>query len=247
MSRIPGILLMTLTICLTNAQTRPKETLSAWLCRVLNIDPDVYTKLVGVRQGREQIGGNRLAIADLRSQTESLVYDCGACWSPIAIDPDTIAFLKTDGVWVMPLRGGSPHLAVAQEGLRMLIGQPAGRPSALLLLRRTEQEVCAYALEMADLATCKVGPAREESRCLAERDLGAVPRSGALRGTRVLETSPPGAGARRLLVVDLSSDKGLRVNERRPLLEWIDERDDGIDRFDPVWVDDHRVLYVQKS
>jgi hypothetical protein len=225
-----------------------KETTSAWICRVLRVDPKTYVKLVGVRQGQEQIGGDHLALADLQAHTETQIDECGECWSPAVVDSQTVAFLKTDGVWVKPLRGGEAHLAVKAKSLRVLAGPAEGRTSAWVVLQHQAGGAgCDYRLVVADLASGQLDLETEPPKCLGEEDIGGVLRAGVLRGNKVLYNSPPGQGFRRILLGELTADGDSAGTERVPLLPWIEALADGIDRFDAVWVDDNRVVYAQKQ
>lgn len=232
----------------THTQTPPpkKETPSEWICRVLRIDPKIYARLVGVRQGQEQIGGARLAVADLTAQSESIIYECGECWSPAVSDRDNVAYLKADGLWVKQLDGGPSRLAVSARGLRMLIGKVDGHSSEWVVLQHGKDEVCEYKLAIADVAAGTLNSQAEQPQCLMEAELGAIPRSGALRGSRLLVNSAAGTGVRRILIGELSRDGTVAAAGRSPLLPWIDAHEDGIDRFDAVWLDDTRVVYMQK-
>lgn len=224
-----------------------KGSTAEWICRLLHLDPKVYAKLVGVRQGQEQIGGDHLALANLDTRTETQVEACGECWSPAVIDSHTIAFLKSDGIWIRPVTGGESHRAVSATGLRMLAGPVAGSPSALIVLQHlTGSAGCEYRLVLADLSTGGVDLQSQAPQCLGEEDIGAVPRSGAIHGTRVLYNSHPGQGFRRILVGEMTSGPETG-GDRVSLLPWIEANADGIDRFDAVWLDGSRIIYVQKQ
>jgi hypothetical protein len=253
MKRRCCVVMLGLVAAFAQAQTRTptpspkKETLPEWICRILQMDPKTYARLVGVRQGQEQMGGARIATADLQAHSESVVYECGECWSPAVIDGENIAFLKADGVWVKPLDGGSARLAVSARGLRTLVGKASGNAAEWVVLQHeANDEACEYRLRLADLSSGRLDSVSEQTRCLGEAELGGAPRWGALRGHRVLVNSPSGAGVKRILVGELASDGALASGARTSLLPWIDAQEDGIDRFDAVWLDDTRVVYVQK-
>jgi hypothetical protein len=224
-----------------------KESTAEWICRLLHLDPKVYAKLVGVRQGQEQLGGDHLALANLDTKTETQVEACGECWSPAVIDSQTIAFLKSDGIWIKPVTGGESKRAVSATGLRMLAGPVAGSASALIVLQHlTGEAECEYRLVVADLSAGGLDLKSQAPQCLGEEDIGAVPRAGAIHGTRVLYNSHPGQGFRRILVGEMTNapESG---GDRVSLLPWVESNADGIDRFDAVWLDNNRVIYVQKQ
>ena len=224
-----------------------KESTAEWICRILHLDPKVYAKLVGVRQGQEQMGGDHLALANLDTKTEIQLEACGECWSPVAIDSHTVAFLKSDGIWIRPVTGGASHRAVSASGLRMLAGPVGGSPSALIPLQHMTGETgCEYRLVVADLSTGGLDLNSQGPQCLGEEDIGAVPHAGAIHGTRVLYNSHPGQGFRRILVGEITSGPEAG-GDRVSLLPWIEADADGIDRFDAVWLDGSRVIYVQKQ
>jgi hypothetical protein len=244
----PMLFLLALSVLAADARARKPETLTAWICRVLRIDPTVYAKLVGVRSVPSQTGGNRLVMANLEARTETVLYDCGTCWSPAVVGSDRVAFLRTDGVWMIPLSGGTPRLIAPATGLRVLVGQTSAQPDEFVVLRHDASDAaCEYRLEIANFVTGKLALSSDGRQCVAEAELGAVIRSGSLRDKRVLVSSQEGAGTRRILIGDLSGDGDLRNGARTPLLPWIDAREDGIDRFDAVWIDGSHIIYVQKS
>jgi len=207
----------------------------------------VYAKLVGVRQGHEQIGGDHIALANLDTKTETQIQDCGECWSPAVIDAQTIAFLKSDGIWIQPVAGGPPRRAVSAAGLRMLAGPAVEMPSSVMVLQHlSDTATCEYRLVIANLSSGSLAVQSQAPQCLGEEDIGAVPRAGAIQGTRVLYNSHPGQGFRRILVGEMASGTG-GDGDRVSLLPWGDANGDGIDRFDAVWLDSSRVIYVQKQ
>jgi hypothetical protein len=246
------LVMFVLAVSIASSETRPvnkknvhKETVGEWICQILHIDPKAYARLLGVRGGQEQIGGSRIALADLKARTESVIFECKPCWSPAAIDSENIAVLKVDGIWVKPLHAGSERLAVPATGLRILVGNAVDNKLQFVVLQHREvDKSCENALKIADLSTGSLD-AVAPAQCLAELQIEEVRRAGALRGNHLLVNNPSGAGVRRLLQQEFPDGGSISQAPRTPLLPWIDAQEDGIDRFDAVWLDDNRVVYLQ--
>jgi hypothetical protein len=245
MMKIYRLLVFANLACLVlAAQTQKQENFTKWLCRVLRLDPKLYHNMVGVRRNAEQFMGDKVAMADLQASTEAVVYDCGGCWSPAALDGSRILVLKSDGVWIAGA-AAEPKLAVPADNLRMIAGPTgADRSSFLVLQREQNQAECKFRLKIADIVH---GALRnpDEEYCLDDSELGALPRTQSVLGTRFLCAAEPGTGTRKVLVSDAACSDP-KADSISSLLRWLDESGDGIDRFDSVWVDSNRVVYLQK-
>lgn len=231
---------------LAHAEPSKFEALKTWVCRVFRFDPKVYQRLVGVREGHQQMAGSRLMIADLQAQTVSELADCGACWSP-AVVGNRIFVVKEDGLWEAKA-GSALRRAVAADGIEMILGGFHGDASLIVLKTGPSQESCPHKLALIDLASGKLeAPPDGAPECLEETDVGALARPGTLRGNLALRTTSQGSGARRLLIEELASGDAPGGGRRRALLPWMDAKDDGIDRFDAVWSDDTHVVFLEKQ
>lgn len=222
------------------AEPVKKESLIDYICRVLRFDPAVYRKLVAVRGGKaEQISGRRIVIADLTSRTVRTLDECGTCWSPIPVDANTIAYVKTDGVWVKSLAGDRARLAVKSEGIRALIGPAQDSKGAVLVVRHALEGACPYEVQVADLESGILRNA-DEAACIQAEDLIAIRSSGSVLDNQVLSTTPQGVAVVKIRVGQIGSQA------TSALLPWLDQKDDGIDRFDPVWLSREQVAFVER-
>jgi hypothetical protein len=118
---------------------------------------------------------------------------------------------------------------------------------AFLVLRKTESAGCDFEIGIADVGTGRYRAAADAPvQCVAETGAAAFLRPDTIRRGRVVMSSDSAGGARRLLVATIPGASRQRAGPSEPLAPWIDEKQDALDRFDPVWVDDSRVLYVRK-
>jgi hypothetical protein len=193
------ILLLILIINLwifANAQAPKRENsenFASWICRKVAWKLEIYRKLVAVRQIPHQVTGTHLAVADIGSQSESVRFECGTCWSPAVIDGFELAVLKSDGLYAVPASGPA-MLVVPAEGLRMIVGRIAGAERSFLVLRhKPDSAQCTYTLAVADLVSKSLKSTGDgEPGCLVEAELNQLARPDTVRETRVLPADESG-------------------------------------------------------
>jgi hypothetical protein len=231
---------------LAYSQQSKFEVLKDWVCRVFQFDPKVYQRVVGVREGHQQAAGSRVMVVDLPAKSVTLLADChGMCWSA-AVAGKRIVIVKEDGIWEMEARA-ELHRAIAASGVEMIIGSFRNDSSLIILRTGESTSSCPHTLALADLVSGGILPAPEGApKCLGDTDIGGLARPGTVRGNRVLRTTPNSGEARRLLIEELPKGDAAGSGPRRALLPWIDEQDDGIERFDAVWLDDTHVIFLEK-
>jgi hypothetical protein len=240
------LLMVVLTLVVSSPPAASPESLQTWLEGVLHWTEErakAYFRVAGTKGMEERHAGERLTRADLATKTESVIYECGSCWSPVVVDDGRVAILKTDGVWLVRLDGGAAHLAVAATRLHKIVGRTKDRPARLLVVQQVaEQAGCEYELRFADVGAGKIEEAEGIAvTCVGEEDLAALRKPDMFHNGRVVRaTDPAGRFPPKLLVADMPA-QGERLLPARDLLPWIED-DNG--RLDPVWIGDNAVLYV---
>jgi hypothetical protein len=87
---------------------------------------------------------------------------------------------------------------------------------------------------------------QSDAGCLTEGDLAALVRPSALRGRHYLRASESGAGPIRLLTGEVVTEGNGPPPPNRPLLPWLKGPEARLSRFDPVWLTDHTVAYLER-
>ncbi|HMJ85220.1 MAG TPA: hypothetical protein VK504_18685 [Vicinamibacterales bacterium] len=226
----------------TAAAAVKRETPVSWFMRVLKIDPRAYANLTAFRKGRSFDAAPRLASFDRVTGREETIWACGSCWTPTVVD-DGIAVLRHSEsaaveLWLVPKKG-SPRRVGNIDGATMIAGAVRNRVFVgVTSLDCADSQEGPYALVQADMSgrTSKV----KDSPCFGTVSLTAA---GRLRGDRLLGTTSK---------TDLTG----RQHPRRIIIYTpatgdtpgavpFDERmTAGVDRFDPVWMSDDRIIYV---
>ena len=231
--------LLTLTLALgapVAAQSRAKS-FGDWICRVLKIDSAVFSRLSKVRGTADgPPAGEWLDTVDVRTGTVTPLWRCDGCWSPVRLPDGDIAVLRADGIW--RVRGGKGAKVHPVENLVAALGHVDGN---LVALRRppTPAGRCEYDVVAVAMADGRVSAVDEAPPSCPEP--GLLPRPDTLRGGRRLaHSSGPGA-ATLLLFTTLENG----TEQSTPLIRAA--TDDGINRFDPIWLNDEVVVFVAAS
>jgi hypothetical protein len=231
-------------------KSQARSALMSWISKycALALDPSLLSKYLAVRSLPTQLSGTRLTVADLNTQYDKTLVECGACWSPAVTGPNQIAYVGPDGIWVTALETAKARLAIPAEDIAMIVGRAMSSQDRLLVLLRTPSDThCYYKFGFADFSSSRVEPVKEgPASCLSEADADSVMlRPDSIRNGKALFTSAATGDARSIMQQDIlaTADSDPKA---KPALPWVDQRDDGVDRFDPIWIDSNRVLYVEK-
>lgn len=223
-----------------------------WICRVLGIKTQTYNRLSQVREDEfEPIPGARLVRLRLPDEQETPVWQCN-CWSPAMISETEVAVLKRDGIWIVPLTESAPkpeRPKIAASNIVAIIGLIAGQSKQLIVAQSNNVAGCPYILRQADLTAGQIKElADAPKKCLAgSGELGLNIVAGRLRNDKVLYASQSSSDALHILWKGIYTRKpnsdDLDYKQER-LTPTLDRNDDGVDRYDPNWINDNEMIYV---
>jgi hypothetical protein len=222
--------------------TTKKKPPVSWFTRVLKIDPRAYANLTAFRQGRSFDAGSSLASFDRSTGQEETLWECGSCWSPTIVD-DGIAVLRhTDTaaveLWLVPAKG-SPRRVAKVDGAAMIAGADGKHVFAGVTASECAgSEEGPYALVEIDMKG-RTAPVKE-SPCFGTVSLIAA---GRVRGDRLLGTTSKAdlTGRRRPRRIIVYTPATGDTPEAVP---FDDRMTASVDRIDPVWWSDDRIVYV---
>lgn len=230
-----------------------QSTLKNWICRVLGIKVRTYNRLSQVRPGDYQPTlGARLMRIKLPDGNENLVWQCDGCWSPVAIGPTEAAVLKRDGIWIVSLSNNSPaptQPKIAAQNLVAIIGILDQNSKRLIVAQQSNTQDCQYTLREADLSDGQLKELADlTEKCLqGPNQLRVTMNAGRLRNDQLLvapknTSNTPRTLWRGIYTQRQGSDRVDYRSER--LIPGIDRNDDGVDRYDPNWINDNEIIYV---
>ena len=220
---------------------KPKKPgAAAWLASKLGINPTAFANLTAVRGDAGVTAGSRVVELDLTTNKETTLWECGRCWSP-AITASGIAVLREDAgttaIWLLPIDGGAPRAVMSVPAAGVILGT-TDSPNAIAVA--VHDPSCAdteYAALIADLAA-GTGAIDMDAPCLAP----PFPARDRLANNRILATTAErdatGKRIPRRLIVKEPADAAA------PSAKRLAPFSDTIDRFDPVWRSETRVVYV---
>lgn len=218
-------------------------TLFERLCRLLGINPKLASAISRPRGGDEVAPhGKRVMMAAIDGKTAPrLLYDCGECWSP-AVWRGDVTVVRSDGIWRIDRGAGTPKQVLAQKDIAVQIGALAEHPDTMLAMSaRGAGDAAEYTLLTADLATGHNGPGPTDMAAVyRQTDVFSFPRPDAIRGNRILSTSR--SRPLRLLIATVANESEQPLNNDLPLAP-----KPGVERFDPVWVDDGTIVYLERD
>lgn len=223
-----------------------------WFCSTFGINPAVYDKLSRVRPGEADAdAGMRLMRLDLRTEQEVELWVCNGCWSPARLGAADAVVLKRDGVWLVPPAPAAPSLAFPAENLIAIVGTLPQQADSLLVIIRTEDRDCRYALRVASLAASTPPSARRlqtppdsPPACFdGPNDVVAIIKASRRRNDVVLSDT-----RRRGSSLTLSQLTKLLMltddPQPAPLTPRLNADTFGVGRFSPNWWNDTEVIYV---
>jgi hypothetical protein len=227
-------------------QHRKKETPAEWLHRVTGIDLRAYRNMTAVRQENGVDAAARLVEYDRVTRKEQTLWACDGCWSPGRIEGATLVLRQaTDDpaaaeLWLVRDRTLTTRRVASIRGAAGIVGSANGRTYVGAL-----REWCAsssdgpFGMLAVDLAKGTVteltsapcfGPASlvSKDRVRRNRYLATTRRSDLSGNPR----------PRQLLVM-------APANGTMPTASYFDERlTSPPDRYDAVWIDDNRIVYL---
>jgi hypothetical protein len=237
-----------------------QSSLRDWICRLLGIDVRTYDRLSKARPGQYQpILGARLMRVKLPEEQETLIWKCDGCWSPVMVSETEAVVLKQDGIWLVPLAANSTaptRPKVAAPNIVAIIGPIGNQSKQLIVAQRNvaqnnnaQQPQCAFTLRRADLNDGKVKELDDTAvKCLeGPNQLFLSINSGRLRNNKLVialrnTSDTPRSLWKQTFDISQNSDKNDKTTQLLPKID--DNSDDGIDRYDPNWINDNEVIYI---
>ena len=225
-----------------------QETPAEWLHRVTGVDLRAYSNMTAVRQVSGVDPAPQLVQFDQKTGVEKILWKCGACWSPARVDRGTVVLRQAPDdptgaeVWLMRDGAAKPErIATIPEAVAI-----AGASKQKVYVGTTRDR-CASSPDgpYGIVSVALVGGAITELPDAPCFGLGSLVSSSRVRGNRYLATT------RR---TDLSGNPRPRqllvmfpATGRTPTATYFDERlKPPPDRYDAVWIDDHRIVYLAK-
>jgi hypothetical protein len=190
--------------------------------------------------------GSRIARADLKLQQETVIAECGVCWSLASLNEKELAVLKADGIWAVPLNGNEMRRVYQSREVAEIMGRIASDDSSLMVAINRAQAGCAFQLATLHIPSGEPQLQPPPLSCLTEGDLGALVRPSAIRHGLYLQSSVVGPNPIRLLQSDIPETAGAPPPPNRPLLKWLQGPQTRLSRFSPVWLGDDAVAYLQR-
>lgn len=239
----------------------PQRPIVSYIQATFKTAKELYANLTGVR-GRVRITtigelgapdkilkGDSLALFDLKTKEQTVLWNCTNCWSPSRIGPDSIAVLTTEGIVIGPASPGAdrqPELKVRQTNLIVAMGEDPKNPGQLIVVQKAATGKT-YQIMLADLEHGTVqatsGPA------LSDKDLQDFVRPEQLWNEKVLDCIGDQAGG-------LGSHWTIQIGRRLKLAKSGDESSfifepmdikldrDNNNRLYPIWKDVNSLIYI---
>jgi len=216
--------------------------LMEWVCKKLKKDCSALIKVGAVRGDSPRVG-TRLALYQVQKDAEVMLWDCKACWSPAVLSSTEVAVLGTEGIWrvSLSLSAKPPVLAIKAKNVLRILGL-ATEPAAGLLVLLDGGPQCCPQVALADLEQGAISaPADQPKDC---RPIDAAcdvygPRVDQFQGDLMLSATDSDTGDPAALTIRDIAKKGLGSFLQKGV-KW----DDGVSRFDPIWVGEDQVVYV---
>ncbi|HEX8434901.1 hypothetical protein [Archangium sp.] len=214
------------------------------LGKLLGLDKGSMARVTRPRSAADcgwPVKGTSLLKLDCDAKTESLLWRCEECWSPVSVGDAGIAVIRKDGLWLVEAPEKARKL-VDGPGFVSLLGLTVDGGKSLVVVRE-RPEGGRPVLGLVDLSTGAFAAAPTQPATNEEaKKLGHV-RPASLQGTRLLSPVERGGkqcGAREVRVEPERGKAKERLCEFQPVPDagsW--------DRFDPAWSGDD-VVYVAK-
>lgn len=226
-----SLLLLLVTILALLLSADANAGVRELVCELLDLDCDDTDDSTIVRDPSKV--GQRIMIADLKTGRERPLWECVACWSPIALSRSHLAVVRIDGVWKINIRTGQAESIYDATGVYSLVGVTRKRELLLIRGRPMEGELIevTYVLEAFDLRN-------GTTRVLVENVRPAdVPITKHVRKRKTLFALSMAGFNSPIMIKKFGS-----LEEGKPILPT-----DAVVRFDPFWLKDGRVGYLALS
>ncbi|HVG25454.1 MAG TPA: hypothetical protein VND45_14960, partial [Thermoanaerobaculia bacterium] len=223
----------------TKPKPKPKGA-AGWLASTLGIDPKAFANMTAVRGDAAAGAGRRLIELDLATGVETTLWECGRCWSP-ALAPNGVVVLREDGgttaMWVLPADGAAARAIVPLPSATSILGATDMPERVAVTVRDARCGESEHGVTLVDVAAATV-TVQKDAPCLVP----PFPARDRLRKNRIVATTAErdASGKRipRRLVVKEPADAPAPTAKRLAPFS------DTVDRFDPIWRSDTRVIYV---
>jgi hypothetical protein len=185
--------------------------------------------------------GSEIRVYDLSSKAERKCTTCNGAWSLVSMDHNNIAYLATDGLWMVSVNGGPSTLITIDKSLTDLIGTT--KQGDILALscdpRSIGNAAARYVVKRVNPATGVVS-AIDDSPSIA---LDVEGRLDLLKFKTFRNDQQLAAGGipKRIMKANLSAGA-----ERLSFdyLETLQDTPDTSSRFEPIWIDDSHIIYL---
>jgi hypothetical protein len=225
----------------------PKATPPSWIVQLmkkLGIDPQIYSKLGGVRSPAGRSTGTLLLSLDLKTGREDVLLDGQAVWSPLMTSDGRVLVVRPDGVSALALTPDrQPPVRVNAWVPDVLLGTMSGESERVMGVVQSGTgatcllNVATFRLDQAP----STSPVADSARACSEDPSDVLRNALRWRNRRVVRAAPAGGGR-------------LQLTEVKEGQTWADvyfqdvairfPADAVISRSDPVWVDQDRIVYV---
>lgn len=221
-----------------------------WVRHVLGLPAGGLTSLTRGRDCANAATGDTVRVLECPSRgpaRETVVWSCGACWTPVSLANGDIAVLRADGIWRVPTAGPrAPTKVIEAQGLAALLGSVVGRPNTLVVVTSSGSSL----IELADLDAKTLTPAPNEATSDDAKTLRGQPgafSAAALRdGDQLFDgpSDPSNLCSRRTVFVQSLEGWG----EPGPYCPpWASTRaQDDLERFEPAY-HGNGIVYVSRS
>jgi len=184
--------------------------------------------------------GTYLMRLDCATRTESVLWHCEGCRSPVQAGEAGIAVIRRDGLWLVEGPEKARRL-VEGPGFVSVLGLTPGGKGKTLAVVRERAEGGLPVIGLVDLRTGALSEAPTQPATQEEAELLRTVQPATLKGTQELslvERPRELCGPREPRVIPAPGEPKQKLCEFQPVAGG-----DFWDRFDPVWSGD-KVLYV---
>lgn len=215
----------------------------AQVMKKLGINPEIYSKLGGVRNASGRATGSLLLSLDLSTGREDVLLE-GQVWSPLSTSGDRLLVVQPDGVSAVSLEPGTQRSSrVNAWAPDVLLGTLASETTRVMgAVRSGAGAACQMQLATFRLDQPPSASPADDTTVPCSEDPSDVLRNGLRWRDRVFVRAAP-AGGGRLQVAEVQDGQRLAEVYFRDLA--IKVPVEGIvSRSDPVWVGSNRIAYV---
>jgi hypothetical protein len=192
------------------------------------------------------VPGRRLMRADLEKKQIDVLWDCGGCSSPVLISAQRVAVLKQSELWTVGIDGASPRKELSLPDAEALVGITAEPPTRILILARAvgSQRPVRVQPKLVDVATWTIAAAPPDIDMVFNREdaFASFPRPDEYRNGARLKTSAGRPWHVQTERVDTASAVNQPLFAGWPAAPGMSA---ATQRFDAIWLDDRRVVFLE--